>query len=75
MRKRAGRGAPSISRGSDDIESKVNHPVVPLSYANELYTLKLHIDRVRARLPGANADHAIVDTAVMRQAKPVVAAS
>ena len=35
-----------------DIEGKVNHLVVPLSYADELYTLKLHIDRVRAKLLG-----------------------
>ena len=35
-----------------DIEQKVNHLVVPLSYADELYTLKLHIDRVRAKLLG-----------------------
>ena len=35
-----------------DIEAKVNHLVVPLSYANELYTLKLHIDRVRAKVLG-----------------------
>ena len=34
-----------------DIESKVNHLVVPLSYATELYALKLHIDRVRDKLP------------------------
>ena len=33
-----------------DIETKVNHLVVPLSYADELYTMKLHIDRVRAAL-------------------------
>ena len=38
----------------DDIESRVNHLVVPLSYADELYTLKLHIDRVRAKLRGAS---------------------
>ena len=35
-----------------DIEAKVNNLVVPLSYANELYTLKLHIDRVRAKVVG-----------------------
>ena len=34
------------------IEGKVNHLVVPLSYADELYTLKLHIDRVRGKLLG-----------------------
>lgn len=34
----------------DGIEAKVNRLVVPLSYANELYSLKLHIDRVRAKL-------------------------
>jgi TRAP-type uncharacterized transport system substrate-binding protein len=34
----------------DGIEAKVNRLVVPLSYANELYSLKLHIDRVRSKL-------------------------
>jgi hypothetical protein len=38
-----------------DIEARVNHLVVPLSYADELYTLKLHIDRVRGKLLGAGA--------------------
>ena len=33
-----------------DIESRVNHLVVPLSYADELYALKLHIDRVRTKI-------------------------
>ena len=34
------------------IETRVNHLVVPLSYADELYALKLHIDRVRAKAGG-----------------------
>jgi len=33
-----------------DIEARVNGLVVPLSYADELYTLKLHIDRVRTKI-------------------------
>ena len=37
------------------IEARVNHLVVPLSYADELYTLKLHIDRVRSKLLGGGA--------------------
>ena len=41
-----------------DIEAKVNHLVVPLSYANELYTLKLHIDRVRSKVAGEASFHA-----------------
>ena len=40
-----------------DIESKVNHLVVPLSYADELYALKLHIDRVRAKVLGEASYH------------------
>ena len=45
----------------DDIEGKVNHLVVPLSYADELYTLKLHIDRVRSKLVGVDADRRAAD--------------
>ena len=40
-----------------DIEAKVNRLVVPLSYADELYTLKLHIDRVRAKVQGGASFH------------------
>ena len=40
-----------------NIEAKVNRLVVPLSYANELYTLKLHIDRVRAKVLGGTGFH------------------
>jgi TRAP-type uncharacterized transport system substrate-binding protein len=40
------------------IEARVNHLVVPLSYANELYTLKLHIDRVRDKLLAASGHRA-----------------
>ena len=36
-----------------DIETRVNHLVVPLSYASELYALKLHIDRVREKVAAA----------------------
>ena len=48
---RSARRAKQLARLAD-IEAKVNHLVVPLSYANELYTLKLHIDRVRAKVLG-----------------------
>ena len=40
-----------------DIEAKVNHLIVPLSYADELYTLKLHsarAGRARAFLNGSS---------------------
>ena len=37
-----------------DLEKRVDALVVPLSYANELYTLKLHIDRVRDKLVAAS---------------------
>ncbi len=48
----------------DDIERHVDRLVVPLSYANELYALKLHIDRVRDKLK------ARVDEAAGGAAKP-----
>lgn len=40
----------------DDIESKVNHISVPLSYAEELYGLRSHIQFVRKRLLAITAD-------------------
>ena len=52
---RRSRRAKQLAR-LDDIEGKVNHLVVPLSYADELYTLKLHIDRVRSKLVGTGTD-------------------
>jgi hypothetical protein len=40
----------------DEIEARVGQVTVPLSYADELYALRSHIDMVRARLkPGAAA--------------------
>ncbi len=51
---RSARRAKQLARLAD-IETRVNHLVVPLSYADELYTLKLHIDRVRAALLRADA--------------------
>ena len=36
----------------DEIDAKVSRLVIPLSYANELYSLKQHIDRVRSKLLG-----------------------
>lgn len=36
----------------DDIEQKVNHISIPLSYAEELYGLRSHIHFVRKRLIG-----------------------
>ena len=50
-RQRAARRAKQLTR-LDDIEKRVNQLVVPLSYAGELYALKLHIDRVRDKLAG-----------------------
>ena len=37
----------------DEIEGKVEHVAVPLSYADELYSLRSHINLVRRRLRGA----------------------
>jgi len=36
-----------------DIESRVEHVTVPLSYADELYSLRSHIQMVRSRLQNA----------------------
>ncbi len=44
------RPAPTLLAELDDIESKVAHIAVPLSYTDELYALKSHIQFVRRRL-------------------------
>ena len=44
-----GRVAKQLARLAT-IDSRVNLLVMPLAYANELYSLKLHIDRVRDKL-------------------------
>ncbi len=36
----------------DDVEGRVSHISVPLSYADELYALRQHIDLVRSRVRG-----------------------
>jgi hypothetical protein len=36
----------------DQLEHRVEHVSVPLSYAEELYALRIHIDMVRKRLQG-----------------------
>jgi hypothetical protein len=41
-------------RRLDDIENKVNHISIPLSYAEELYGLRSHIQFVRKRLMSGN---------------------
>ncbi len=43
----------SLLAALDDIEAKVNEVQLPLSYADELYALKSHIQFVRRRLQGA----------------------
>jgi hypothetical protein len=35
-----------------DVEDRASHISVPLSYADELYALRQHIDLVRARILG-----------------------
>jgi TRAP-type uncharacterized transport system substrate-binding protein len=42
--------APTLLEGLDEIERKVNTVHLPLSYADELYALKSHIQLVRRRL-------------------------
>lgn len=41
-----------LTRELDEIEHKVEHVSVPLSYADELYSLRAHIDMVRRKLSG-----------------------
>ena len=57
-----------------NIETRVNHLVVPLSYADELYTLKLHIDRVRAKLLGSG-DYRTVDRSMPESPEALPSAS
>lgn len=49
------RPADELNRELDDIEHKVERISVPLSYADELYALRSHIDMVRRKLAGASA--------------------
>jgi len=49
------RPADELNRELDDIEQKVEQVSVPLSYADELYALRSHIDMVRRKLSGAPA--------------------
>ena len=46
------RPADELNRELDDIEQKVEQVSVPLSYADELYALRSHIDMVRRKLAG-----------------------
>jgi TRAP-type uncharacterized transport system substrate-binding protein len=43
----------------DALDAKVEHIHVPLSYADELYALRSHIEMVRTRLRTATAAHAV----------------
>jgi TRAP-type uncharacterized transport system substrate-binding protein len=45
------RSAQDLRQELDDIERKLSHVQVPLSYADELYALRGHIAMVRRRLP------------------------
>jgi TRAP-type uncharacterized transport system substrate-binding protein len=45
------RAASELHRDLDTIESRVERVHVPLSYTDELYVLRSHIDMVRGRLP------------------------
>jgi len=53
------RAADELMRDLDAIEGKVGNVTVPLSYADELYALRSHINMVRRRLqaaPGAQGE-------------------
>jgi TRAP-type uncharacterized transport system substrate-binding protein len=45
--------AQELLKQLDDVEQRVNHVQLPLSYADELYALKSHIQFVRRRLQSA----------------------
>jgi hypothetical protein len=51
------RPAEELHRELDSIEGKVGRVHVPLSYADELYTLRGHIAMVRGRLPARTQPH------------------
>jgi TRAP-type uncharacterized transport system substrate-binding protein len=51
----AERPASTLLQELDDIEAKVGHISVPLSYADELYALRSHIQLVRRRLQAGEA--------------------
>jgi TRAP-type uncharacterized transport system substrate-binding protein len=52
------RPTPELVRELDDIESRVERIAVPLSYTDELYSLRSHIHMVRRRLTTAAASPA-----------------
>jgi hypothetical protein len=47
------RPAPELLKELDDIEARVGRITVPLSYADELYALRSHIQLVRGRVQEA----------------------
>jgi ABC-type nitrate/sulfonate/bicarbonate transport system substrate-binding protein len=49
------RPAPELQAALDELESRAGRIAVPLSYADELYALRAHIDLVRQRLRDAPA--------------------
>jgi TRAP-type uncharacterized transport system substrate-binding protein len=52
------RPAGELLKDLDDIESRVEHVAVPLSYTDELYALRSHINLVRRRLQGIQEEPA-----------------
>jgi len=50
------RPADELRKELDGIESRVGNVTVPLSYADELYSLRSHIAMVRRRLDAAGQD-------------------
>ena len=51
----AARVGPELSAKLDQLEQRADHMRVPKSFAHMLYTLRLHIDMVRARIAKAGA--------------------
>jgi hypothetical protein len=47
-----------LNRELDEIETRVENVSIPLSYADELYSLRSHIDMVRRKLAGGLPDEA-----------------
>lgn len=60
-RLQAGETADDLVRELDELEIRVGHIRIPLSYADELYALRNHIDLVRRRLRGEDRTPATAD--------------
>jgi hypothetical protein len=60
------RPAQELTRELDEIEARVEQVTVPLSYADELYSLRSHIAMVRGRVQSSLAASAGLDSGPTR---------